>query len=74
MRFLVNLYYTPPFYRTSTCGQNHAHCIQIFTVIKNISVTVKVTVMNVFQLQLPFGNNYNQQLNTLFDKLFTKKK
>jgi len=32
MRFLVYLYYMQPFYRTSTFGQNHAYCIQIFTV------------------------------------------
>ena len=30
--FLFNLYYTQPFYRTSTFGQNHAYCIRIFTV------------------------------------------
>jgi len=33
MRFLVYLYYTQPFYRTSTYGQNHAYCISIFTVM-----------------------------------------
>ena len=32
MRFLVYLYYTQPFYRTSTFSQNHAYCIQMFTV------------------------------------------
>jgi len=32
MRFLVYLYYTQPFYWTSTFGQNHAYCIRIFTV------------------------------------------
>jgi len=31
MRFLVYLYYTQPFYRTSTFGQNHAYSIRIFT-------------------------------------------
>ena len=33
MRFLVYLYYTQPFYQTSTFGQNHAYCIRIFTVL-----------------------------------------
>ena len=33
MRFLVYLYYTQPFYRTSTFGQNHAYYIRIFTVL-----------------------------------------
>jgi len=32
MHFLVYLYYTQSFYRTSTSGQNHAYCIRIFTV------------------------------------------
>ena len=32
MRFLVYLYYTQPFYRTSTFGQNHAYCIGNFMV------------------------------------------
>jgi len=31
--FLVYLYYMQPFCRTSTFGQNHAYCIQIFNVI-----------------------------------------
>jgi len=31
-RFLVYLYYTQPFYLTSTFGQNHAYCVRIFTV------------------------------------------
>jgi len=31
MRFFY-LYYTQPFYGTSTFGQNHAYCIRIFTV------------------------------------------
>ena len=35
MRFLVYLYYTQPFYRTSTFGQNHPYCIRIFTVERN---------------------------------------
>jgi len=34
MRSLVYLYYTQPFYWTSTFGQNHAYCIRIFTVHK----------------------------------------
>jgi len=34
MRFVVYLYYTQLFYRTSTFGQNHAYCIRIFTVSK----------------------------------------
>ena len=33
MRFLVYLYYTQPFYWASTFGQNHAYCIQIFTLL-----------------------------------------
>jgi len=28
---LVYLYYTQPFYRTSTFGKNYAYCIRIFT-------------------------------------------
>ena len=32
MRFLVYLYYTQPFYWTSTFGQNHAYSIRILTV------------------------------------------
>jgi len=35
MRFLVYLYYTQPFYQTPTFGQNHAYCIQIFTVVED---------------------------------------
>jgi len=30
VRYLVYLYYTQPFYRTSTFGQNRAYCVQIF--------------------------------------------
>ena len=41
MRFLVCLYYTQPFYRTSTFGQNHAYCIQILTVIIEIIYLVQ---------------------------------
>jgi len=32
VRFLVYLYHTQPFYRTSTIGQNHTYCIRILTV------------------------------------------
>ena len=40
MRFLVYLYYTQPFCRTSTFGQNHAYCIRIFVEIMEVhSVT-----------------------------------
>ena len=37
MRCLVYLYYTQPFYRTSTFGQIRAYCVRIFTVIHHFS-------------------------------------
>ena len=44
MRFLVYLYYTQPFYWTSTFGQNHAYCIRVF-----MAVAAIFSQTNVFQ-------------------------
>jgi len=45
MRFLVYLYYTQPFYWTSTFGQNHAYCIRIFTVLQFLQY-ISITRVN----------------------------